>query len=322
MRNNVPGGKSVGEFPTCDVERAGGARGEALIEHLREKIAVLEQVPVSLAFPPAPGQAATLSPACSLLSVPTVLSLPSLREPANANPSPWGLSPGHSPTRGRDPSPLARLEAPGLHELKARAYGDQPAALSFALAYLGARLAADGRKTRPLLWCLTARGAREWGSPYGPGLIALGIDPSLLLIVEARNDLDAAWALEEGLKASCFAAALGAIEVTVPLIARRLGLAAQASRTPCLLLTGHRGFGLPGTLTRWRIEAAPSGTASFDANAPGTEAWRLALERARGIAGVENWTVEFCSDAYGVRLVAALSDREAEAGEERRALSG
>ena len=52
MRNNVPDGENVGEFRASGVERAGGAGGEGLIEQLRERIRVLEQVPVSLAFPP------------------------------------------------------------------------------------------------------------------------------------------------------------------------------------------------------------------------------------------------------------------------------
>jgi protein ImuA len=286
---------------------------------LRDEIARLEEVPVSLAFPPAPGQAATLSPACLLLS--PGLS-PSLREPANSNPSPCGLPPGFSPSRGRESFPLAKLEAAGLHEIKAQTYADQPAALAFALAFLGTRFVRNGGKASPLLWCLTAKAAREWGRPYGPGVFALGVDPSLVLIVEVRTALDAAWALEEGLKARAFIAALAQIEVKSELMARRLGLAAQASRTPCLLLSEHRGSGLPGTLTRWRIEAAPSRVATFDARAPGAPAWRLALERCRGSAGVQNWILELCDDAYGVRLATALSDRAAEAGEERRAISG
>jgi protein ImuA len=319
VRNNVPGGESVGEFLPAGVERAGGARGEALIESLRDEIAKLEQVPVSLAFPPAPGQAATLSPACSLLS--PGLS-PALSEPANSNPSPSGLALGLSPSRGRESFPLAKLEAAGLHEIKAQTYADQPAAVAFALAFLGTRFARNGGKASPLLWCLTANAAREWGRPYGPGLLALGVDPSLLLIVEGRTALDAAWALEEGLKARAFIAALAQIEVKSEFMARRLGLAAQASRTPCLLLTEHRRQGLPGTLTRWRLRAAQSRPASFDARAPGAPAWHLALERCRGSAGVQNWTLELCDDAYGVRLAAALSDRAAEAGETRRAVSG
>jgi protein ImuA len=280
---------------------------------------------VSLAFPPAPGQAATLSPACSLLSPELSLSAEpssSPREPANSNPSPWGLPLGPSPSRGGEFSPLERLKAAGLHEIKPKTYGDHPAALSFALAFLGTRCAARNGMPSPLLWCLTANVAREWGKPYGPGLLALGLDPSLLLIVEARTAQDAAWALEEGLKASCFIAALAQIDVTTPLVARRLGLAAQSGRTPCLLLTSHRGFGLPGTLTRSRLQAAPSRIAAFDARAPGAPLWQIALERCRGMAGTQEWTVEFGDDAYGVRLAAALSDRAAEAGDERRAVSG
>jgi protein ImuA len=201
-------------------------------------------------------------------------------------------------------------------------YADQPAALSFALAFLGT-LSARPRKASPgLLWCLTGRMAREWGAPYGPGLVALGIDPALILIVEAANDLDAAWALEEGLKASCFIAALGQTEVRSPLVARRLGLAAQSGRTPCLLLTKHRGCGLPGSLTRWRVEAAPSSASYFDRAAPGAQSWRLALERCRGGSALRRWTVEFSNDAYGVRLAADLSDRAAAAGDEEQALSG
>ena len=122
MRNNVPGGENVGEFPPSGVERAGGARGEGLIERLRRRIRALEQVPVSLAFPPAPG-AGLPRPACSLLLSPCIVS---------SYPS---------PLPGKEAPPLSKLAAGGLHEIRAAAYRDQPAALAFALAFLGERLA-------------------------------------------------------------------------------------------------------------------------------------------------------------------------------------
>ena len=170
-----------------------------------------------------------------------------------------------------------------------------------ALAVIGDRLTRR-ESASPLLWCLSERAAREWGAPYGPGLVALGLDPAMFLIVQARSALDAAWALEEGLKARAFVAALGQIEVKAPLIARRLGLAAQTSRTPCLLLSGHQGNGFPGTLTRWRVAAARSCGAVFDACAPGAPTWHLTLERCRGMAPARSWTVEFRDVAYGFRL--------------------
>jgi protein ImuA len=270
---------------------------------LRERIRVLERVPVSLAVPPAPDAGPWPRPACSFSSHPAPAAF--RHEPANATPSPWG-----------------RLEAAGLHEIKASAYRDQPAALAFALAAIGNRLARREAASSPLLWCLTERAAREWGGPYGPGLLAFGLDPALFLIVQTRTAVDAAWALEEGLKAQAFAAALGQIEVKAPLFARRLGLAAQASRTPCLLLSGHRAGALPGTLTRWRVETTASGGAVFDASAPGSPSWRLTLERCRGIGAKRSWVVEFRHGAYGVRLAAASADRAATAGEQDQALVG
>jgi protein ImuA len=240
---------------------------------------------------------------------------------------PLGDRPGEG---AKEAPPLTKLAACGLHEIRAAAYRDRPAALAFALAFLGLRLRPRRGAAPPVLWCSTERAARDWGAPYGPGLLALGLDPALLLIVEARNAMDAAWALEEGLKSRACSAALGQIDIAAPLAARRLGLAAQTSRTPCLLLSGHQdglsgtglpGTGLPGTLTRWRVAAAASNPAPFDAYAPGAPAWHLMLERCRGSAPERSWTVEF-SHAYGFRLAPASAARAAYAGEARRAHSG
>lgn len=218
--------------------------------------------------------------------------------------------------------PGERLAAAGLHEIKPAVYRDEPAALAFALAYLGGRLAKRDGGSSPLLWCSIEKAAREWGSPYGPGLLGFGLDPALFVIVQARNGLDAVWALEEGLKSRTFIAALGQIEVQAPLIARRLGLAAQTSRTPCLLLSGHRSGALPGTLTRWRVAGAASRGTPFDPSAPGDSAWHLTLERCRGIAAERSWIVEFGHGADGFHLASRLADRAAEAGEQGQALFG
>jgi hypothetical protein len=328
MSNDVPGGENVSEFPPSGVERAGGARGKGLIERLRRRIRMLEQVPVSLAFPPAPG-AGLSRLACSLIS-----SLGEGGEPKTRNMplTPLPTLPRKGGGGARDASansispelPLTKLAASGLHEIRAAAYRDHPAALAFALAFLGERLARRDGTPSTVLWCLTERAAREWGTPYGPGLLTLGLDPALFLIVQARNALDAAWALEEGLKSRTFIAALGQIEVETPLIARRFGLAAQTSHTPCLLLSGHQGAprtGLPGALTRWRIAAAGSSAPPFDASAPGAPCWHLTLERCRGTAPEQSWTLELRHVAYGFRLAAAFVPRAAETGEQRRALS-
>ncbi|MBC8013893.1 MAG: hypothetical protein H7X74_07430 [Methyloceanibacter sp.] len=248
---------------------------------------------MSLASPSAPG-AAPPRPACSL-------SLP-----------PAGLF--TSPLSGEE-FPLNRLTRAGLHEIRPEAYRDGPAALGFVLAVIAEEAAERVKGRNLVLWCLTEDAAREWGRPYGPGLLASGLDPALFLIVEARNAEAAAWALEEGLKSRALIAGLAEIEIKAPLIARRLSLAAQASRTPCLLLSGHQQSGLPGTLTRWRIAAKRSGSTPFDATAPGAPSWQLTLERCRGEPPGRSFTVEFSHESFRFRLSAASCDRAAEAGE-------
>jgi protein ImuA len=219
----------------------------------------------------------------------------------------------HSLGRGRE-FPLHQLKRGGLHEIRPETYRDGPAALGFALALI-AEQAAEQNSRDLVLWCFTTEVAREWGRPYGPGLIAYGLDPALFLLVEARNSEDAAWALEEGLKSRALAVAVAGIEIMTELAARRLSLAAQASRTPCLLLSDHRQAGLPGTLTSWRIAAQSSRAAPFDASAPGAPSWHLTLARCRGEAPGRSFIVEFCHESFRFDLSAASSARAAEAGE-------
>jgi protein ImuA len=324
VRNDVPGGAEGLLVPPAGVARAGGTPGRVLIEQLRASIRALEQVPVSLGLPPAPGTAPS-RPACSSLS--PKLSSPgltgrssnpgllieALSQPPNQG---QGLLDarlrGHDEERGvGKTSPLERLIQAGLHEIKPASYRDTPAALAFALAVIARGVSGPGRREL-LLWCLTQEAAREWGHPYGPGLMALGLDPARLLIVEARTMLDAAWALEEGLKSLTLAGALGQAEIMAELAARRLGLAAQASGTPCLLISGHRQERLPGTLTSWRVTAHGSPIAAFDAAAPGAPAWHLTLERCRGAAPGQSLIVEFSHESNGFHLSAASSARAAE----------
>jgi protein ImuA len=220
-------------------------------------------------------------------------------------------------TSSDNKSLLNKLKRGGLHEIRAEAYRDYPAALCLALTVIAKQAVRPIARRDLVLWCLTQETAREWGHPYGPGLLASGLDPASCLIVEARNADAAAWTLEEGLKSRALIAAVAAVKIEAPLAARRLSLAAQGSRTPCLLLSGHRQANLPGTLTRWRIAARRSRAASFDASAPGAPSWQLTLERCRGEAPGRSFIVEFSHESFRLDISAAVSDRATEAGESR-----
>src|SRR5262245_48126061 len=325
VRSDVPGGAGSLVQP-AGVAKADGARARVLIEHLRAQIRALEQVPVSLANPPAPG-AAPPHPACSFSPSLVVAGPDPAIHPRSAPPrslrmpgSQARLHPGMT-----SPIPLlSKLEKGGLHEIKPENYSDKPASLAFALAVIAQQAAANTPRDL-VLWCLTRQSAREWGRPYGPGLVAYGLDPALLLVVMVRNATDAAWALEEGLKSRALIAALAAVEIETLLMARRLGLAAQSSRTPCLLLSDHRNASLPGTVTTWRIAARRSGAVSFDAMAPGSPSWQLTLERCRGEAPGRSFIVEFSHESFRFRLSVASPARAAEPredSEQRRAVTG
>src|SRR5262245_31580804 len=326
VRSDVPGGAGSLVQP-AGIAKADGARARVLIEHLRAQVRALEQVPVSLANPPAPG-AAPPHPACSFSPSLVIAGPDPAIHPRSAPPRslrmPRSQARLHPGMTSLIPPLLSKLEKGGLHEIKPENYSDKPASLAFALAVIAQQAAARNATRDLVLWCLTRQSAREWGRPYGPGLIAYGLDPALLLIVMVRNETDAAWALEEGLKSRALIAALAAVEIETPLMARRLGLAAQSSRTPCLLLS-DRNANLPGTVTTWRIAARRSGAVSFDAMAPGSPSWHLTLERCRGKAPERSFIVEFSHESFRFRLSAASPARAAEPredSEQRRAVTG
>lgn len=204
------------------------------------------------------------------------------------------------PGRERDVSPwrlgvpaldlrlgLAGLSVPAVHELKPVSVGPvagaRAAALGFLLRLAAGRiagLAAQGRMPR-ILVSAPAAALHEMGRLYGPGLAALGLDPRAFLLVETAREAEALWAVEEGLRSGSVALAVGILGHVALTPARRLSLAAEEYRTPCLLLTGSKTPAAGATATRWRIAPAPSAPQAFDPNAPGSPRYRVSLERCR-----------------------------------------
>ncbi len=254
MRNNVPDGDFSALVPPAGVEeRAGGLTGRVLIEQLRASIRMLEQVPVSLAIPPAPG-AAPSRPACSL-TPPSTAS-------GTANSSPEG--------------PLSVLRQGGLHEIKPHAYRDTPAGLP-ALSAI-AEIQAQDPGLGAVVHDATS-GARMGDALTGLALVKAGLDPARFLIVETRSADEAARALEERLKSAALSACSAQTEIKTLFAARRLGLAARAAGGS--VLSPHRSWRdkHPRHAHRWRIATEGSAHVPFDTGAPGTACWRLSLER-------------------------------------------
>lgn len=210
------------------------------------------------------------------------------------------------------------LETDSLHEVKAfdtvrgGSAADWMASLGFSLRLSALRLAAMHRQDRPgvLLWCWPRVMAQELGHLSGRGMGFLGLDPSRIIIVETAREAEALQALEEGLKSGTLALALGVFEEVSLNAARRLSLAAQARRTPCLITTHPAREAAAGCATRWRVCRARSAPHPFDAKAPGLSRFTVTLERCRArpqSAGLPPLSLEWCDETLRFRMAAELA---------------
>jgi protein ImuA len=178
--------------------------------------------------------------------------------------------------------PALGLPRDGLHDVTPAAYGDFPAASGFALALMARRLA-DPSERRPILWCRLQSAVSEYGKLYGHGAESLGLTRQRLITITLKKPQSLLWTLEEALKSGAVAGVIGdcAARAADLTSTRRLQLAAQKGKAACLLVfTTHETTATAST-SRWQVASTGSRAPQFDARAPGTPAWRLALTRVR-----------------------------------------
>jgi protein ImuA len=181
----------------------------------------------------------------------------------------------------------------------------------------------------PAVLVATRHALSEFGDPYGHGLAQMGLEVGRLILVEARTDKDALWAVEETLRsearpAMVAGAVAGGLDLTS---SRRLNLAAAPQRTPLVLLCSSKSAGTSAAATRWRIAAAPAARDRFGAIA--APRWHIALERSRlgsrqgspigrrmdrRMDHPGAWLIEWNHVAHRFRMVDGLADRPPVAG--------
>ncbi|HKT76798.1 MAG TPA: hypothetical protein VJQ78_08685 [Sphingobium sp.] len=146
---------------------------------------------------------------------------------------------------------------------------------------LGLILAQLAAGDAPLFWL---RGAsRTAAQAYGPGLVALGLDPAKLLIGMMATEALLLQAAADALRCPALGALVIELRGRAPLLdltaSRRLALAAEASGVTALLLRID-GDPVPSAAeTRWQVAAAPS--VPLAGNAPGMSAFDISLLRRR-----------------------------------------
>ena len=182
--------------------------------------------------------------------------------------------------------PAPGLAPGGLNEILP-APGGRMATFGFLFTLAAAAL----QEKSPVLF-IAARRALDFGGPFGHGLKGLGVDVGRLILVEAKTDQEALWAIEEALRSGARPAMVaGAIEKGIDLTqSRRLNLAAAPNATPLVLLRGARASGSSAALTRWRIGPAPAARDRFGALAAWR--WHVTLERCRNGRPGE-WLIEW-----------------------------
>jgi protein ImuA len=234
--------------------------------------------------------------------------------------TPWRL--GLSAVDAR--LPAEGLAADGVHEIAPRGAGDVAAAMGFAAVLGMRRLLSLGEGGRPLLWCRLASMGMEAGRLYGSGLNAVGLPAARILTTALRKQQAVLWTADEALKSGSLSGVILDLDPARCSVAaiRRLALAAQAGKTPAIIVMA-RAPGQPSAArSRWSVASLPSRPPPFDERAPGKPAWRLELLRCRqGKPG--EFSVEWDHATHCFSLVAAVSGGAADAGaaEGRRAVA-
>jgi protein ImuA len=197
--------------------------------------------------------------------------------------------------------PRGGLASGVLHEVTCMDDGDMPAVLGFVTALLNLM-----PRVGPVLFIASPRSLANFGRPYGHGLNDLGLDPARLILVEAENETQTLWALQEALRSAVPAVVVGAIGKKLDLkMSRRLHLAAGNSGLPLILLLPVGVVGSSAAATRWRIGAAEAARDRFGLVA--CWRWRVRLERCRN-GRLGEWLLEFDHGAHRFSLAASMAD--------------
>lgn len=182
------------------------------------------------------------------------------------------------------------LVSAALHEIYAGATAGFGGVVGFATAL---SLRAGG--ARPLVWVQQNFLDIEMGALNASGLSEIGLDPSRIILVKARDAEGVLRAGEQAARCTAVGAVViapwGEANVLNFTASRRLSLAAAQSSVPIFMLRAAAHPSQSAASTRWSVRSAPS--RALEANAPGHPAFNLTLLRHRGGVAGQSWRVEW-----------------------------
>lgn len=208
-----------------------------------------------------------------------------------------------------------------VHEVFAES-GRHGAAATGFIAGLAHRLAGS----RPLVWVRQDFTELESGALSMSGLNELGLDPRLLVTVQATDAETALRAAADALACDALGAVVldvwGEVRALDLVASRRLTLAARASNVACLVLRTAATPSASTAETRWVVRAAPSSLATDAWGAPMLDAQLVRNRHGQTGRWIMEWTCDeglfrdriFCEGAaYPQPVAAAPADRPIEA---------
>ncbi len=200
-------------------------------------------------------------------------------------------------------------QAAGLEEVCVEGASGVAAGLGFLLSAAGEGACRGGLMVAaPRTWF------RERGRLLAAGLAQVGLTTRPLLLIATATEIEALWALEEGLRSGAVGLAIGAVEGASLLSTRRLDLAARAAGATAALIKTRPARDLSAARRRWRVAPHPSAPHPFDLKASGSARWRVTLERSRDGASGE-WIFEHDLQTHRLRLAERLADHSLDLGE-------
>jgi len=209
------------------------------------------------------------------------------------------------------------LQLAGLHEvIPASASNFSGFPVNGAATGFAAWLAKKCLAQQPglVVWCRRPAGKFD-PQPYCPGLLPW-LDPTRLLLVDAEQQTDLLWSLEEALRCKGVAVVLGEIGNADLTATRRLLLAAESNGSTAILLRAANAATSSAALTRWQVASAASRStvtaASETLRDIAGPRWRVELRRARGVMLDEvnsSWLMEWNDETGDLAVVSSTVDR-------------
>jgi len=148
------------------------------------------------------------------------------------------------------------------HEVWAKRPHDHTAAT-------GAMLEALKSDNRSILWVIERAISKDYGVPYGPGLLCHDIDPTRCVLVRTQKQQQTLWVIEEALKSDCFSVVFGEISDITLKESRRLSLAVATGNSVMIALLRSEHSPSSAAYSRWQISPTQSTEQYYSMSAPG-----------------------------------------------------